>query len=337
MSELSETRKISIEFMNNLTNGTLQPLLTRVKEDQTLMLEIRKNYINIYYRGGNILEVTECGEGDDIFYQSSFDKEYNKSGQNIPSLPKTIRNQTEAQKWVDALPDLKKIMDKYFSRNEKTGKNRAEREFQQLVARENNLSSISNETEYFVTDIEYTEPGSPKRFDILALQWPADQRQDNSKCKAALIEMKYGDKALGEKTLADKKHREKPGLIKHLKDMGDFINDQKRYGQLLLTMKSQFNQLDELGLLKFKRSKSCKKESLDIVDKPEVIFLLANHNPRSKKLEKILNSDNFIKFVHSDIFDLRFYVSNFAGYGLHKDSMRNLAEFRDLCKVKKNI
>ena len=328
MSELSETRKISTVFMDNLTKGILHPIRTRVKEDQTLMLAIRKDYINIYYRGGNILEVEEH-KG---FYRASFDEEFNKSGQNIPNLPKTIREKAEAQKWVDAFPDLKKIMDKYFS-----GKDKAEREFQQLVARENNFSSISNETEYFVTDIEYTEPGSPERFDILALQWPADQRQDNGKCRAAFIEMKYGDKVLGDEDLGDKAPIKEAGLIKHLEDIGDFIKNQKRYGQLVLTMKSQFNQLDELGLLKFNRSKSCTKESLDIVGKPEVIFLLANHNPRSKKLEKILNSDNFIKFVHSDIFDLRFYVSNFAGYGLHKDSMRTLAEFRDLCKVKKNI
>jgi hypothetical protein len=282
---------------------------------------IRKNYINIYYRGGNILEVTECKEGGKVFYRTSFDQEFNKSGENINNLPKTISDQSDAQKWVDAFPDLKKIMDKYFSRKKK-----AEREFQQLVARENNFSSISSETEYFVTDIEYTEPGYPERFDILAIKWPADQRQNCGKCKVALIEMKYGDKAL----------KDEAGLLDHLEHIKKFIKNKKRYEELLLTMKNQFNQLDELGLLKFKRSKSYKKKKrLDFVGNPEVIFLLANHNPRSRELEKILSDRNFNKYSRSKKFDLRFFVSTFAGYGLHGDCMHTMAEFRNLCKVKK--
>ena len=46
-----------------------------------------------------------------------------------------------------------------------------EREFQQLVARENNRSAISNQTEYFITDIELADEQS--RFDMLALKWRA--------------------------------------------------------------------------------------------------------------------------------------------------------------------
>src|SRR5450759_2282063 len=105
MSELSEVRKLSKKFMNNLTEGLLHPILTQVKEDQTLMLAIRKDYINIYYRGGNILEVEEH-KG---FYRASFDEEFNKSGQNIPNLLETIGDQADAQKWVEAFPYLKTV------------------------------------------------------------------------------------------------------------------------------------------------------------------------------------------------------------------------------------
>ena len=41
-----------------------------------------------------------------------------------------------------------------------------EREFQQLVERENNRSSISGETEYFITDIELADSINGTRFDI---------------------------------------------------------------------------------------------------------------------------------------------------------------------------
>jgi hypothetical protein len=76
-----------------------------------------------------------------------------------------------------------------------------------LIARENNNSAISNESEYFVLDIEVNEPNA--RFDIMAIRWLAAQRKNGSNCKAALIEMKYGDSALTGSA----------GLLKHLKDM----------------------------------------------------------------------------------------------------------------------
>lgn len=206
-------------------------------------------------------------------------------------------------------------MNKYFSVHGK-----AEREFQQLVARENNFSSISNETEYFITDIEFSAPYG--RFDMLAVLWPANQRKDGGNCKAALIEVKYGDGALGGKA----------GLLEHLKDMNKLISDKtQRYASLLQTMESQFNQLDELGLLIFNKGTSNAKVKLDVDDTPEVIFILANHNPRSSKLKTILSYPEIDKYKQSKLFDLRFYVASFAGYGLHANCMRTLAEFRDLC------
>jgi hypothetical protein len=125
-------RELSKDFLDGLksTNGLLHPILERVRQDDTLMLAIRGNYINIYYRGGNILRVNEQGKDT---YQSAFDDQYNKFGKTIPKLPTVIKHQDDARKWVDAFPHLKEIMDFFFSK-----KNKPEREFQQLVARENN-------------------------------------------------------------------------------------------------------------------------------------------------------------------------------------------------------
>ena len=55
--------------------------------------------------------------------------------------------------------------------------------------------------------------------------------------------MKYGDDAL----------EGKAGLLEHLKDMAEFISDKEQYADLLQTMESQFNQLDELELLNFNK------------------------------------------------------------------------------------
>ena len=135
--------------------------------------------------------------------------------------------------------------------------------------------------------------------------------------------MKYGDGALGGDA----------GLIKHLKDMDTFISETKQYGDLLQTMERQFNQLDALGLLDFNKGTSNAKVKLNPENKPEVIFILANHNPRSSKLRKILSDPEIDKYEQSKMFDLRFFVASFAGYGLHANCMHTLAEFRKLCEV----
>ncbi len=307
-------RALSEKFIYDLSNpeGLLYPILTRVKKDQTLMLAIREGYINIYYRGGNILKIKELGQN---LYRASFDKQYNKFEKDNPVSPDNIKNQDDAKIWVATFPERKKIMDLYFSVYGK-----AEREFQQLVARENNYSSVSNESEYFISDIEVADPISHARFDILAIRWLASQRKKGNNCRAALIEMKYGDKALGGVA----------GLVKHLKDMDTLISNQNRYASMLQTMELQFNQLDKLGLLKFNRGTSNASVKLDTNDKPEVIFLLANHNPRSTKLSTILDDPEVISYGKDENFDLRFFVSRFAGYGLHTDCMLTLSQFRKL-------
>jgi hypothetical protein len=312
---MRKPRKLSVEFLDDLknTNGLLYPILERIKKDHTLMLAIRDNYINIYYRGGNLLKVNKQGVNS---YQPSFDDQYNKYGKTIPILPTTIKCQADAKTWVDEFPRLKEIMDIYFA---KYGK--SEREFQQVVARENNNSVISNESEYFISDIEFADPGNA-RFDMLAIYWSTSQRKNGHKCRAALIEMKYGDGALDGKA----------GLLKHLKDIDTLVSDNDKYKSLLETMELQFNQLDELGLLRFKHSSNGAKVKLIVTDKPEVIFILANHNPRSKKLRSILDDSKFIDYEQNQRFDLRFFVPSFAGYGLHSDCLLPLTEFRGLLK-----
>ena len=305
-------RKLSAKFMGDLvdSDGVLHPILTRVKKDHTLMLAIRENFINIYYRGGNILKIMEHNKGS---YQASFDDRYNKSGLLIPDSPSEINNQNDSRSWIDSFPSRKNIMDEYFSTYGK-----AEREFQQLIARENNNSTISNESEYFVSDIEVAEPYA--RFDIMAIRWLAAQRKNGSNCKAALIEMKYGDSALTGSA----------GLLKHLKDMEKLITNKDGYSKLLETMESQFTQLDELGLLKFNKGTSNAKVKLNPDETPEVIFVIANHNPRSPKLKTILRDPEIDKYAQSQLFDLKFYVASFAGYGLHAKCMFPLVEFLKL-------
>jgi hypothetical protein len=58
--------------------GILKPILKRVQADNTLDLEIWEGYINIYYRGGNILWINELikGQGFEFKFNSNYGKGY---------------------------------------------------------------------------------------------------------------------------------------------------------------------------------------------------------------------------------------------------------------------
>lgn len=307
-------RQLSAAFLNDLKDeqGVLHPIFKCIQSDDTIMLAIRQDYVNVYYRGGNLLRLNEQGYGA---YATSFDPNYNSVGLELPQLPSVITTQTQAAEWVSGLPQLKRIMDIYFSMNRKP-----EREFQQLVARENNDSTISNSSEYFIADIEFADSELGARFDMLAIKWLSKQRKNGENCRATLIEMKYGDDSLGGSS----------GLVKHLEDVNALVNDRSKYTALIETMESQINQLDDLGQLKFTHAKQGTKVKLSVNDKPEFIFLLANHNPRSSKLTTLLDDPIFLSHDKNDHFDLRFFVSTFAGYGMHSDCMYTLNEFQDL-------
>lgn len=309
-------RKLSESFIHNLKAGFLSSILERIKKDDTLLLAIRDNYINIYYRGGNILRIAEDSSGK--IYNVAFDEKYDLSEDRTAffnvNLPKILKEEKDTIAVIKAIPVLKEIMDFWYYK-----KHKSEREFQQVIVRENNFEPLSIDTEYFVTDIEVADKELKARFDLSAIKWNAGDRKIFQKCSVAFFEMKYGDDALDGRS----------GLIKHLDDITEFLGNRVKYEQFLESIEIQFQQLDYLDLLDFNHSKNLKIE-LNRESKPEFVFILANHNPRSAILKSIITSDEFQKKAKSDLFDLRFYHSTFAGYALHSKNMLTLNQFKAL-------
>lgn len=294
-------RGLSEDFLKALKKGMLSPVLNLVKADATLCLEIRENYINIYYRGGNILRIEE----HDDAYKAGFDRKYlDALSTRVPrSLPDMLRFSKDVDSWVLAMPFLKHEMDLWFGRNPKN-----EREFQQLIVRENNLGRCAKSTDYFICDIEYANNNG--RFDLLAVRWPSSgsERKNNKNLGLAFIEMKYCDSVLTGKA----------GLKKHLKDMDSFLSDKRRLDNLKSEMRSVFNQMRGLGLINNQKDISQFNN-----DKPEYIFVLANHDPASSILKRELNG---VPLNYPNL-ELKFAVSNFMGYGLYKENIYSLKDF----------
>jgi hypothetical protein len=297
-------RGLSITFLSELQKGYLHSLVDYIKQDETLFLAIRENYINIYYRGGNLLKLEQPNPNIDA-YKATFDTNYFKSS-NLELPPPNVSNEEQISAWINVFSSLRHTMDVYFSAHSKL-----EREFQQLVARENSYSKLSNATDYFIVDIEYAVKDA--RFDMIAIKWISSERKKTDSCKLALIEMKYADGALSGVS----------GIKKHIEDVANILRDDMK--ELKQGAVECFKQLRELGLIQFSEKGNSHQIDELTNELPEFIFLLANHDPEStilkRELETILPLENA---------ELKFAVSSFMGYGLFDENMKNLEDFKKL-------
>jgi hypothetical protein len=205
-------------------------------------------------------------------------------------------------------------MDFYFTKYLKL-----EREYQQLVVRENNYSSISNGTDFFIIDIEY-DCSAHARFDLIAIEWTSERTKrklfGNYRPKIVIFEMKYGDGAL----------KGNSGMQKHLVDFHTLISDTKKVGKFKDEMLCVFKQKRELGIIPCLSGvpKTNKNEVKEFEDEIEMVFLIANHDPDSTKLHAELSS------IQGP--DVKFITSNFMGYGLYRENVIDYADI--LLKVK---
>ena len=299
-------RILDKDFVKELLHGNLKDCLDYVRRDDTLDLEIRENYINIYYRGGNVLEINK----NSGCYQYDFDVNYLKTN---PVILKTeldkLRNQND---WNNYFPKAKQAMDFFFSKNRKE-----EREFQQLVVRENNYSSLANGTDYFIIDFEY-DNRKGARFDLIAVEWPSEASKrkvpKNYKPKLVIIEMKYGDGAISGTS----------GMTEHWNKFSKFISTPIALKNFKKEMLCLFKQKRELGLIPCLSNKNNSNEIREFTDDVEFTFLIANYNPASRKLTEALSSCENLK--------ANFIVSNFMGYGIYNHRVYNLSQFQELFK-----
>ena len=134
-------RKLDGVFLKAFRKGgNLNPLLEEVKSDPTISLELRGKSINIYYRGGNLMKIEQRSNGAFIL---SFDENYFTDPNRI-GLPSS----TDVNAWVEVTPKLKRAMDQYLGKNRND-----EREFQQLLLRDNNYGRIARFTDYYIVTL----------------------------------------------------------------------------------------------------------------------------------------------------------------------------------------
>ena len=292
-------RALGSEMFHDLkdSNGCLHGLLNLVLQDTTLEFEMRgTRSASIYYRGGRLL----CIEWDGTQYVLHFDTNYCRHGQNLSGQPSIAET-------IEQVPIYKQAMDRWFSEYPKY-----EREFQQLVERDNNRhGEISHATDYYIVDTELVYEDA--RFDMVAVHWPSigAVRKNLHAPKLVFIEMKYGDRALSGTA----------GLMDHLKDFEHF-RQAVNLPAICADYAEVFRQKCELGLIPDMKAlpHDITIQSTDIA----LIFLLANHDPEKTGLHTIVTGLQATNYP----FPVKFAAASMMGYGLYDEMMYSIQEFQ---------
>lgn len=280
-------RKIKEIFIEELLKGSLHPLLEYVQLDDTLNMELRGNEVTVYYRGGALLTIKQ-----DTYNLYGLTEKYHKG---ISFLKPSIGNLEEY------IPKAKHKIDVYIN----TVKNLlGEKDIQQQIARENNYSQNSLDTDYFVIDTEYQDLG---RFDIVALRW--DSKSSIRKLPKSFLptitifEVKQGYKSISNES----------GMVSHIEDFEEFRLT-KDIEAFKMDMISVFNQKRRLGLIK---GMNKYKDVIEVTPDIDFVFLLANYKHDSSQLRTALDI----------IEDCKLIFANHMGYGLYTRNIVNKQQF----------
>lgn len=315
MAEKINKHVLEPDFLNDLLEGELKTLLERVKNDDTLCLELRGSFINIYYRGGTLYLIQACGNHHyHILYNENYE---NEKATDVKS--ESMKKIDSVKQAIEDIPIRKQIMDLYFAKHQKL-----EREFQQLIVRENNNSGkVTNSTDYYILDIEYAFGGSNEagdeidaRYDMLAVRWASTNniRKRRENLPISFIEVKYGDGAM-----SSGDNVSSSGIHKHINDYINFRKDKLMLSELADDMAKVFNQKHKLGLISSYQSNNNLEITLN-PDDVEFVFVLANHDPEKKPLLNEIRAaiEEWDKRPEKCYLDeIRVAVSSLMGYGLY--------------------
>lgn len=188
-------------LLMSLKEGDLYPLIELVRKSKDLVLQIRDNYFNIYYLGGNVAEVESLNHVK--FDKNYFRKCENKNDEDWNDIKKKSDRAKElfkAGKFAEYV-DFVTINMKFYWDNVLMGRGVEEKKAQHAICLSN-----KDTDEYTILDLEYQVSKKSQfhyngkrikngfiptpRFDIIAIR--------NCDHKLCVIELKKGVKALND-------------------------------------------------------------------------------------------------------------------------------------------
>lgn len=283
------------KFMTDLKDGRLKSLLDFLHKDDTLSLEIRQNFIELYYRGQKLCKV--ISEDDDY---------------KIIDLSENHDNVKKyCDEWTKDIPLMKQNIDFYLHDNPNL-----EMEYGQYLMRENNRDSQAFDTDYYMAVMDYNNHEENK-INLIGIKWLATEssRTKGDRIAIAFIEMKYGDKKPIEDSI----------FQKHTEELSSFIQNKKNLFSLYKDIETIFNQKVELGLINGVDKKIVINRNI----KPEFILVVSSHRGENHELiseiRKVTTSFDYSNLVQN--INMKVAKTNYAGYGLYEEQILNIQEF----------
>jgi len=293
-------RGLSETFMTSLKSGFLSGITKQVIKDSDLDLEIRDNYINVYYKGNSLLKLTEKPNSD--CYEVTIDPKFKEGLKDFPS---DLKDKEATKIFLDNIPRLKQNIVYYGDRMK-------EAEYEQMIIRANNYEDNIN-SEYFIIDKHpyMGNSGEANIFDLLGFYWDRNHRKIKYKeVPLCLIEVKFGRNqdiskiheqiqryynAIKLKFETENFTEEMQKIFRQKLHLGLYIQDQKR--------------LELMKTLMF---------SSDI-SKFQIIIFLIDYNPNSTILEKNLKNLERLPFAGQ----IRIF---FGGFAMWQQKLKLLAD-----------
>jgi len=257
-------RYLDDDFMRALTEkGFLNPILRKVIIDKDLDLQIRKYYINIYYKGNSILKLEKKSNQ----YKANIHDKFLKGTDNIKDLID--------EKWVEHyLEQLPKLKENILI---KGGKRSMEIEYEQLIIRSNNLEKRVN-SEYFIIDRQYAaERENSDRFDLTGIYWSGKNRKRGQRVPLVCMEVKYSlNKDIQEIDVQLNKY---------------YVHLEKRIKTIAEESTMVLKQKIELGIIipdKERREALSTLSISDSINEVQFIVILVDYNPNSVLFERAI-------------------------------------------------
>ena len=225
--------RLSEGFFWHLKEGVLFPLLEWVRADQGLSLEIREDFVEIYYRGAKLLKVSPASIG----YQVGLAPDWTKmnEGAAARAMPDArLGSLSDVEEWVAMGPTLKSSIDLYGKEHPE-----ADHEPLQAVQHANKSVGVERTTNDYVCDIDYqTAEG---RLGLVAVHWPAavGAGKKPQQGRLAFVVAEHAETAI---TAPDAVHA-------RIARIHRFLDDAGRVRALQDEMVGVFNQKRALGLL----------------------------------------------------------------------------------------
>ncbi len=260
-------RALSPGFLHDLNpeeGGKYGELVKRVRRDRDLDLQLRGDYINVYYQGHSILLLKTNG-------RIEIDRAFTVEGQH--ELPERI---PDLETYIKLLPMLKDNVSchlKEDERGKRISKNSRELEFEQLLIRANNREITCN-SDYIILDRQYRLP-TGRKMDLVALRYSSGGKPRGD---LSIIEVKYAQ------------NRDIQDIKRQVEMYGDYLRDHLR--DMSQEMRHVLRQKLVLKLISRSpdRLKWLQRDTFAInqdVRSTEVLVCLIDYNPRSQLMAKV--------------------------------------------------